>query len=582
MAKTTYGLFFKGASFAAFCALSIVFSGPISVAHAQVPDAQTTVADPGRVGEHMRTPEMAPDVMPRVEVKKLELLGAPDGAENIKMKLSGIKFEGVTAYSNEELESVYASRLGQTISLAELYGIANSLTTKYRNEGYILTQVVVPPQTIDGGVPKLRVVEGYIDQILVEGDEQKEGEALDVVRKYAQKIATNGPLNAKDLERALLLINDLPGITARSILSPSQTQAGAADLRIVVERNRYEALIGVDTNGSRYLGPLEFIAAGSVNSLFQNNEKISGQFVFAPDNDPTHELMYGSVSYWQPLWSEGTSLEVLAAVTDTRPGYDLDRFNVHGQSRYASVKVAHPFIRSRDFNLTARVLFDWRDVESKNDLEPTRQDRLRVLRGGARLEFLDTVFGVGINSFDVELAQGLDIFGSSDENDINLSRAFGDPKFTKLTAEAQRLQQLSQRINLLVAVKGQLSSNNLLSSEEFGFGGINYGRGYDPSEIVGDEGIAGKMEIQWNKPYEIKYVEDYQLFGFFDAGRTWNSDATTPSAEKDVLTSAGFGVRTEFLEQTEAGLMVAFPINEDIQTQKDDDPRVYFNLSRRF
>ncbi len=571
----------RSAAYTAIFALSFMAPVHISAAQAQVPDTQTTIADPGRVEEHIQTPKLTPDVSPRVDVEKLELLGAPAGAENIRFALSGIKVEGVTVYTEEELQAVYADRLGQTISLAELYGIANSLTTKYRNEGYILTQVVVPPQTIDAGVPKLKVVEGYIDQVIIDGDEQKEGAALDVIRKYAGKLASNGPLNAKDLERALLLINDLPGVTARSILSPS-TQPGAADLRIVVERDRYDALLSVDTNGSRYLGPLEFIAAGSVNSLFQNNEKISGQFVFAPDNDPTHELMYGSVSYWQPLWSQGTSLEVLGSVTDTRPGYDLDRFDVHGQSRYASVKVEHPFIRSRDFNLTGRVLFDWRDIESKNNLEPTRQDRLRVLRTGGRLEFLETYFGVGINAFDVELSQGLNVFGASEEGAPNLTRAAGDPTFTKLTAEAQRLQKINNRINLLLAVRGQLSSNKLLSSEEFGFGGINYGRGYDPSEIVGDEGVAGKLEVQWNEPYDISLLENYQLFSFLDAGRTWNEDASTSSRKKDALSSAGFGIRADFTAETTAGLMVAFPINEDIQTQGDKDPRVYFNLSRRF
>ncbi|MEZ5918474.1 MAG: hypothetical protein R3D66_00615 [Alphaproteobacteria bacterium] len=46
----------------------------------------------------------------------------------------------------------------------------------------------------------------------------------------------------------------------------------------------------------------------------------------------------------------------------------------------------HPFIRTRSRNLYGHVAFDWRDVESKNNLlEATRHDRIRALRAGGRL-----------------------------------------------------------------------------------------------------------------------------------------------------------------------------------------------------
>ena len=38
----------------------------------------------------------------------------------------------------------------------------------------------------------------------------------------------------------------------------------------------------------------------------------------------------------------------------------------------------------------------------------------------------------------------------------------------------------------------------------------------------------------------------------------------------------------DFTEDTQAGFAVAFPLNRDVQTQGDDDPKVYFNLSHRF
>jgi hemolysin activation/secretion protein len=466
------------------------------------------------------------------------------------------------------------------VSLADVYGISTTLTNKYRNEGYILTQIVVPPQTIEGGVVRLQVVEGFVDGITVEGNDQQS--ALQLVRKYASHIQTGKALNTRDLERYLLLIDDLPGVQARSILSPSKTVGGAADLRIIVERDPYDALLAIDNYGSRYLGPIQTTAAASANSYFGNNERITGQIVLAPDPNMGTELAFFSVGYDQPVWDNGTKVKVLLTHTSTEPGYTLDEFNVRGRSQFASVTLEHPFIRARAKNLYGHVTLDWRDVESRNILEPTRHDRIRALRAGTRYEFLDTMLGVGINSLNIEFAQGLNIFGSSDEGDANLTRPLGDPQFTKVNAEIQRLQRVTSSVNLLVAARGQWANNALLSSEEFGVGGIGIGRGFDPSEVVGDDGVAGKIEVQWNKPYPWNFVQDYQVYSFFDAGRVWNDDATTSSLKTDTLTSAGVGLRADFMEQTEAGVAVAFPLNRDVETKGDDDPTVYFNLSRRF
>ncbi|MCF8496642.1 MAG: BamA/TamA family outer membrane protein, partial [Alphaproteobacteria bacterium] len=206
----------------------------------------------------------------------------------------------------------------------------------------------------------------------------------------------------------------------------------------------------------------------------------------------------------------------------------------------------------------------------------------RPQRLGGRYELMDTIFGAGINSADVEIGQGIDIFGASNEGDTDLSRPLGDPEFTKINADIQRLQRIVPGVNLLLGARGQLSSGALLSAEEFGVGGMNIGRGYDPSEIVGDQGIAGKAEIQWNRPMQWDAVDDYQLYGFLDAGRVWNDDASTSSLKKESVTSTGVGIRADLIKDTEAGLAIAFPISRDVDTRGDRSPKLYFNLSRRF
>ncbi len=556
---------------------------PLSDALAQLPqnlqDSAQGQANAGRVEERFETRDLDTTVSPSVEVSDIILQDVPEGAEELCFVLDNLEIDGISAYNEQSLRPLYASRLGTEICLDDLYRIATRLTQKYRNDGYILTQVYVPPQTIDGGTAKLSVLEGYLESVSVEaGTNVKESE-MGLIRSYAGGIETGGALNAQELERYLLLINDLPGLSARSVLGASETTTGAATLRIIVERDSYDAFWSVDNHGSRYLGPIQGIGAVSVNSYFGWNERITGQVAAAPFGG---ELLYGFLGYEMPVNRLGTKVDFGYSQTATEPGYTLEEFDVKGQSRNFTARITHPFVRSREQNLYAYTMLDWRDVTSKNNLEPTREDRIRAVRAGTTYEFLDTFWKVGVNSINLELSQGLNVFGATEKGDINISRTFGDPQFTKLNAEIQRLQGLTDNINLLLKARGQWANAALLSSEEFGVGGTDIGRAYDPSEIIGDEGIAGKAELQWNRPYQWDMVQDYQLFTFLDSGRVWNKDATTSATKTDTATSAGFGVRAEFMHDTNAGVSVAFPLNRDVETQGDDDPRFYFSLNRSF
>lgn len=547
-------------------------------AHAQI----NSQADAGRVEEQFQQDLEIPDLGEGVEVQRAIIQNAPANADQIRFTLNNLEIEGVSAYEGSQLDPLYRSKLGTTISLADVYAIANALTNKYRNEGYILTQVVVPPQTIEGGSVKLRVVEGYIDRVVVEGED--DASALALVTKYAGRINTGGALNLKNLEKYLLLINDLPGVSARSILSPSRTQPGASDLRVIVERNPFDALLGADNFGSRYLGPVQLTAGASANSFFGNNEQITGQFVTAPFGNNSPELMFGALSYQQPINSLGTKVRAFFSRSHTEPGFDIDQFNVGGRSTSYGAGLEHPVIRSRTKNLYIRGQFDIRDVNSKSDIDITRKDRVRAVRIGGRYEFLDTaLFGIGINSIDIEYAKGLDVFGSSDKGDGDLTRPAGDPQFSKLNFGVQRLQRLTSDLNLLVGVNGQLSNNAQLSSEEFGVGGVNVGRGYDASEIVGDDGYSAKVELQWDEPFETGFsvVEDYEIYGFWDFGKVWNDDSTTTDNDNS-LASTGVGVRANLINNIEGGAAIALPLTRNVQTMSDRDPRYYFNISRRF
>ncbi len=565
--------FMKDKFFTIFCIAGFSLTGLANTSLAQL-EQQTGIADPGRIEEQLTSQRQALQLGPKIIVGELQLVEAPEGADQIKFDLNGIEFDGLTTYNREDLSYMYSGMIGSEISLTDIYALANRATLKYREDGYVLTQVVVPPQTIENGIVILQVVEGYIDNVIIQGGDLTKNE-LSLIQDYAGRIAKGGALNIAELERNLLLINDLPGVNARSVIRPSPTTPGAADIVLIPERDMFEAIVGVNNHGSRFLGPIQFTGVGIVNSALGLNERITAQAVVAPDAGI--ELAFGSLTYDQPVGPYGTVLTASGSITDTDPGFRLSEFDVKGKSRSLSLQVRHPLIRSRNTNIFGRALFDYRNVDSKNNIETTRKDHIRALRAGVQADFLDRLFGVAVNSVDLQLSHGINVFGASEENDANLTRAAGDPQFTKANLRIQRLQRLTSSFNLVLEGRAQLSNNPLLSSEEFGLGGISTVRGYDPSEVVGDDGIAGKAELQWNSPSRA-----IQLFGFLDSGTVWNQDATNNDDKRNSLTSTGGGVRADLPMDINAEFVMALPLNEDIQTQGEHDPQFFFSLSKSF
>ncbi|NQV40682.1 MAG: ShlB/FhaC/HecB family hemolysin secretion/activation protein [Nitrosopumilus sp.] len=116
----------------------------------------------------------------------------PEQAREIKFDLVSVQIDGVSVYSRQELLPLYESYLGKEVSLLTIYDIANAITTKYRNDGYILTRTIIPPQKISSGHVQVQVIEGYVDKVIIEGT-SRDGRGL--IKAYGDKITKSRPLN---------------------------------------------------------------------------------------------------------------------------------------------------------------------------------------------------------------------------------------------------------------------------------------------------------------------------------------------------------------------------------------------------
>src|SRR5258708_21785086 len=126
-------------------------------------------AQPGQLQERFRPGPAAPPsgAAPSTPVP---VEPAPPGAEATRFRLSEIRLTGVTVYSEEALRPLYADLLGTEVSLAQMIDVANRLTARYRQDGYILSQIIVPEQQIENGIVSLVAVEGFVDKVTITGE----------------------------------------------------------------------------------------------------------------------------------------------------------------------------------------------------------------------------------------------------------------------------------------------------------------------------------------------------------------------------------------------------------------------------
>jgi hemolysin activation/secretion protein len=543
-------------------------------AYAVSPSDVPNVAQPAKIQDRIKIENVRPDVGGDPVVTVTDENGLDKSlAKGATFTLKGVTIKDGTVFSAEELSETYKDLIGTKVSLANLTQIANKITAKYRNSGYILSRAVIPPQRVTGGVVNIRIVEGFVNKVVFEGLKDESSRLAD----YANKIRNAKPLDSATLERYMLLMEDLPGVSVHAVIRPAAGVPGASDVVIKIDEKPVDASASIDNRGTRYIGPVEFSATAALNNALGIYERTQVR-LFAADN--TNELKYGQITHEQQLDDEGTKVVFSAGRTRTNPGFRLRNLQITGYDTAFTADVSHPFIRSRETNLFANLKFDIRNTDTDALSAALFRDRLRVLRAGTAYDFVDD--WTAINRVEATVSKG---FGWWDNAQSNIrSRATGEMNFWKFNAKADRLQPIDGPFTLYLAAQGQKSANTLLTAEQFSVGGADFGSAYDPSEILGDSGIAARSELQYNHDDGTgNFMSNFQAYGFYDIGSVWVRTASG-NASRQSLASAGLGMRFNAFEPVSGGIEVALPLTRDVAAYGADGsaPRIFFNMAYRY
>ena len=480
----------------------------------------------------------------------------------------------MTKYDEQEFRKLYQADLDQEITLDKIWEIAGGITKQYRADGYFLSRAYVPAQEVAEGNITIGVVEGYIGDVSVDPKLAK----YTAIKEIINTIKQEKPITVKTLERQHLLLSDLPGMSHyQGVLTPLKGGPEGAVQLIFSPRpeKQKHGYVGIDNMGSRYLGPYQLSGSWHDQIIPLQQTSISGTTTL-----PMNELVAVNVTHQIPV-AQDLKVEFSAGYTEAEPGYTIKPREIESKAVNAGVALNYQIIRQRQENLSAKIALDARNSDSTIlDTELTK-DKIRALRISAMYDTTDSYYGYNVAS--MTLSQGLNLFGASDANDLNLSRDGAEPGFTKLEIQYSRLQGISQDWSALFSANAQKASGSLFSSEEFGFGGQGLGRAYDPSEISGDDGIAGGVELRYQS-LPVWQNTNFQPYAFYDIGKVWNRNDGQENSIS--ASSTGMGIRFQHLDGISGTVQFAVPLTKPTEAPlygaNGSSPQLSFQVGYSF
>jgi hemolysin activation/secretion protein len=486
------------------------------------------------------------------------------------------------------LASITAPFVGRQRSYEDMVNAAAAVTRYLQRElGFYLGYAYLPEQSPSGGIVRIAVLEGRLDEVTLEWP-QKMPIERSVVEAYLARLRPGEILHVRDVERIVFLVNDLRGITARFEVRSGRTPGTASLVVTAQPEDRVASRVELDTSGSRYSGVVRASWLSTISSPLGRGDGL----VLNALSTTTRGLMFGLAGYTLPVGSDG--LKLGSSVSFVR--YELDKeelpLGLAGDAATLTTYGLYPVIRSRNLNLFALVSLDAKKFDDRTEstgLETRKRatDLQLSLSGDAR----DDLLTGGVNTYEFSLVYGR--IRASNALRPDALPADIAPTYSLVRIGASRLQNLSSNRLLLYAnLKGQVATKNLDSSEQFQLGGPDRVRAFAPGEGTGDTGIVLSLELRVLPPEDWfgRVARELVFSAFYDTGRIRFRDtpaATAPGDDPVANTStlSGWGIGAVWDRPRDFALRayLAWPssgvaVNDTVVKK----PRVYITANKAF
>ncbi|QGZ59441.1 ShlB/FhaC/HecB family hemolysin secretion/activation protein [Paraburkholderia acidiphila] len=525
--------------------LAVALAATAFAAHAQV-----RVPTPPNSGQLL---QQAPQPQLQPPPSNLDLTIQPPQAapaDNTKtFPVRQIEITGNTQLPTDMLHAVVAPSEGKNLTLSDLNALADKISELYHQHGFPLATAYVPAQTIENGVVRIDVAEARYGAVSLNNQSRVSDRVLNNTLAALQ---SGQPVSEFELERTLLLMQDIPGAMVSSTMRPGQ-QVGTSDLLVdVTPQQRVTGDAGVDNFGDPYSGRVRGSGNLNINGPFNQGDLLDFSALTTGPG-----MTYGRMDYRYLLNGQGTTLGATVSGLNYHLRNDLSDLDAHGSAFVGGVVLAQPLIRNTQGNLYGQIEYDFRRLNDNIDIIGLQNDRhtnsVTTTLAGDQLD------SMGVTNGRIALTYGVLAANNLQTDIIDQLGADTAGHYVKLALSVSRLQQFTHSDALYFGFSGQTSSKNLDTSEQFYLGGPDSVRGYDVGVLSGSRGYLATIEYRHDAAFQ-NIPGLWQFSVFVDTGWVQQyKNVFVPGPNTGQLSSAGFGVQWNGPYKLLLSASVAFP-----------------------
>lgn len=532
--------------------------------------APVTPTDAGRVLQDNKPAPAAPPVAPPpLKAPEAPKPAVPEGAQDVRVKVSEFTFSGNSVIPTETLKAAVAEFTGRDLNFGELLQVGDRVEAVYHKAGYFLAQAVLPPQQIRSGAIAIAVTEGRLGKVRLEGESRVKP---DVLYGYLNRLPSGEVLIDSKLDRQALLINELVGVAAKLDLQAGEA-LGTTDVILIQEpAPLFTGRVEIDNYGMPATGEKRLSINAALNSPLHIGDRLSGNIVAS---DTGHLHTYG-MRYELPISSDGWRVHIAKSRAVYSLGGAFTALNASGTADSWRGGISYPWLRSRTANLDLQLEADYSDLQDHLGAAGLNLNKKsHGITFSPSGDWQDKILGGGSNQLGLGLRYGqLNLGADAKLLDIAPAGPDTDGSFSKLTLNLFRRQTISKTVGLSFQWKQQFASTNLDSSEKLSIGGAQTLMAYPSGQSTGDEGGVGKIELRWQARDNLSLGAFAEYARLKLLHKPVAGSTTNHANFRDV----GLALNWTVLPKIDFAASVAWAGNQAPNPADNDRPRIWADL----
>jgi hemolysin activation/secretion protein len=460
-----------------------------------------------------------------------------------RVLIKKIEVNGFTLLKAEEVRAAVAPFEGKEMTLDDFRQAADAITDLYRSKGYVTSFGYIAPQKVANDVLRIDVTEGKVGDVRVTGNKwYREG----LLMRYVD-LNRDEFLNYDVLRENIRRVNEMPDVSARAVLSRSETP-GETDVEVQVkDRIPWHIALTYNNYNSTYLERNKYAMELKNNNFLGLGDILSGEVQLG---EADRYQLY-SARYLLPIMKR-LRYGVYYVHIDQSEGRSLGDYHLTGKGDVINNFLSYRLVDRENFSLNINPAFEWKNMVNKSFGTVTSKDYSRIFRLGFDVDITDKFRGRTIVT--QEFDQGVpDFLGGMPKRAQGASRVGAAANFFRSVTNAARIQAMPFSTVIMAKGATQLTNYSLSSSDQYQIGGYYTVRGYPASEYSGDNGYTASGE--WHFPIyglsknlivpftQTSWRDAITVLGFFDWGHVSNNSPRAGESKSETIYSTGFGGR---------------------------------------